>query len=469
MAASRIGAELGYEPVSIPTGLSDLLGFKAVCGCGRTHESSLSRAALGPGVIDEVVPMARGVGHGLTILVVADSVTAGIAGTRVHQLLGRDGHHAGLLTVPDAQDGRPHADESTLHRVETALKGADLAVAVGSGTVNDLTKLASFRCHLPYITVATAPSMNGYTSAIAAIMIRGVKRTVACHQPMGVVADINILKDAPLHLIASGLGDLESKPTATADFRLGGWLRGGYFCPAPEQVVLLAEKRAAAAASGLKVRDPEAIAALTEALILSGVSMKIAGSSSPASGGEHLISHYWDMTAEREGRSEGWHGAQVGVATIVTATLYEMLSEMSADDFDIERIIDNRPSVDARLSDIHRIHGAFADEVETEYRSKRLDDGALRTELADVMDNWGTLWQQLSISLRPARETREILAAAGAPTDVGGLGLAPSHLDEALRGARYIRGRFTVLDFAADLGVFDKLRPLVLERSGCLG
>jgi len=284
-----------------------------------------------------------------------------------------------------------------------------------------------------------------------------------------VVADLDILKDAPSHLSRSGLGDLESKPTATGDFRLGGMLRGAYYCPAPEQVVIRAEAAAANAAAALRVGDPDAVAALTEALILSGISMTLAGSSSTASGGEHLISHYWDMTAEAEGRVEGWHGAQVGVATIVTATLYERLRTVSPDTIDIDKVIAARPSRPEQERAIEATHGPFAEEVKREWFAKQLDDHALRASLHRIKEGWPTLWQELDGVLRPAHRIREILEAAGAPTRVSQLGLGPKHLEIAYAAAPRIRNRYTVLDFAHELGLFDALAPEVLEESGCLG
>lgn len=453
----------------IPTALDALCGFSVECGCGRTHRVDLKQAVIRAGALEVLPDLAREVGSGLRTGVVFDRVTREIAGSRVAKMIRTDGHRVREVTVPDGAGDRPHADEARLRRVQENLDGCDLAVSVGAGTINDLTKLASFRLGIPYISVATAPSMNGYTSAIAAVLIRGVKRTVDCHQPMAVVADLDILQRAPLHLSRSGLGDLESKPTATGDFRLGGMLRGAYYCPAPEQVVMAAEANAAEAAFALEEGDPEAVTALTEALILSGISMKLAGSSSTASGGEHLISHYWDMTAAIEGRVEGWHGAQVGVATIVTATLYEHLRRISPDDIDIERIIALRPSRDDQERVIDSVHGPFADEVKQEWFAKQLDDDDLRASLRRAKERWHTIWHELDGVLRPARRVRDILRAAGAPTRVTDLGLTPGHLRAAFSAAPRIRNRYTVLDFAHELGLFDTLAPEVLEASGCLG
>lgn len=452
----------------IPTDLEALFGFSADCECGRTHQVDLKHAKIRRGATEDILPIAKEVGKNLKIGVIADRVTWEIAGHTLAGLLKSDGHEIRRLIVPDGAGNRPHADEKRLRIVEEALSGHDLAVAVGAGTINDLTKLASFNLGIPYIAAATAPSMNGYTSAIAALLIRGVKRTINCHQAFAVIADLDVLVRSPKALIRAGLGDLMSKPTASADFRLAGMLRGAYYCPAPEQVALSAEQRAADLAAALGEGDPDAVGALIEALILSGISMKLADSSSTASGGEHLISHFFDMTAAADNRVEGWHGAQVGVATIVTATLYQRLRETRPADIDIETIIASRPSRQDQELMIGKFHGPFSEEVKSEWFSKQLDDGTLADELLLIKNNWHALWHDLdSVLCRPER-IRNILAASGAPTTVSALGLTQRNLETAFAAAPQIRNRFTVLDFAYDLGLFDTIAPLVLKSSGCL-
>ena len=454
---------------NVPTTLEGLIGFSRECGCGRTHSVELQLADLEPGALLRLPDVLRRLGAEDKVAVVSDRVTRTVAGTRAEELLRRDGRTVLSVTVPDGAGGRPHADEERLALVEAALEGVGFAVAVGAGTVNDLTKLAAFNRGIPYAVAATAPSMNGYASAIAAIMRRGVKRTEECHQPAAVIADPEILGRAPAHLIAAGLGDLESKPVSTADFRLSGMLRGTYYCDLPERVVFAAERRAADTAGGLLRGDPESVAALSEALILSGMSMKLAGSSSPASGGEHLISHFWDMTADEEGRVEGWHGAQVGVTTIVTSTLYERLSEVRPEELDVGEIVARRPSDDEVRAGIAARHGRRAQEVEAELFSKRLSAQEHRAQLERIVEAWDEIWAGLAPILRPPSRIRGILTSAGAPTTVTALGLTPDHLRRAYRAAREIRGRFTVLDLAAELCMLEETADEVLARSGCLG
>jgi glycerol-1-phosphate dehydrogenase [NAD(P)+] len=465
----KTGQHEPHGTAELPSALEDLLGFETGCGCGRRHSVELRRASIRDGALEDAVDAVRGTGAGKRVLVVCDRVTREVAGERVADLLRSAGMTVAVLQVPDGAGDRPHATDENVELVEGALGSFDQAVAAGAGTINDLTKLATFKRGRPYVAVGTALSMNGYASAIAAVMSRGVKRTVPCHQPDAVLLDLSVLSRSPSELIAAGLGDLESKPTSTADFRLGALLRGAYHCPAPERVVLDAERRVADSAAGLPQRDPEAVAALAEALVLSGISMKLAGSSGPASGGEHLISHHWDMTAEEEGRIEGWHGAQVGVATIVCAALYELLRGLDPSRIDIDEVIAARPSREEIESGVRRRHGPRAAEVLAELRDKQLDENDHRRELELLLGDWERIWSRLDDALRPAKRVRRILLAGGAPTTVAELGLTARHLRDSFIAAREIRGRFTVLDLAWDLGLLEKLREPAIELAGSLG
>ncbi|MBN2342171.1 MAG: iron-containing alcohol dehydrogenase [Deltaproteobacteria bacterium] len=453
--------------ISIPTNWEALAGFSAGCPCGKTHAVDTRKVVVSDGAIRYVAQVAESFLPKPTVGVLADRKTHEIAGAAVSDRLTASGYSVVLYVVPDGAGERPHATAEAVADVERAMHAVQGMVAVGSGTVNDLAKLASFHLGVPYVVVPTAPSMNGYTSAIAAIMKDGLKQTVDCRQPIAVVADLDILCRAPRHLIQAGLGDLESKPVSTADFLLSSILRGTYYCEAPGAVVAKAEASAAACAEGLGKGDKTAIGVLTEALLLSGCSMKLAGSSSPASGGEHLISHYWDMTAEAEGRVEGFHGAQVGVATIVSATLYEYLKALSPDAINIERLLATRRNAAEEREMVVSRHGGVGESAAAEYMQKRLENEAYQAELEYVVAHWNDIWESLYM-LKPAREIRSVLLRAGAAVRVGDVNLTPAHLMNSFIRAREIRGRFTVLDFAADIGVLEAAAHDVLTASGCL-
>jgi glycerol-1-phosphate dehydrogenase [NAD(P)+] len=447
----------------VPVRLEELLGFRLECACGRVHSVELAGALVECRALEEAVWWARRASS-RTVAVVFDARTREIAGEQLVSWLRKDGRRLETVLVPDAADGRPHADQKTVELVQKAISGCDFSIAVGAGTINDLVKLASFRLGRPYMVAATAPSMNGYTSAIAAITENGLKKTVECHQPLAVICDLEIISRAPREMIAAGVGDLESKPTAGSDFRLAHWLRGEWWCPVPERVVLEAEAQVAEAAADIRGRDRQALGLLCRALLLSGISMKLAGSSAPASGAEHLISHYWDMCASGEGRSEGLHGLQVGVATLVSSALYEEILRLEPEKIDPESLA-QRAAGEAE-PDFHRLHRGWEQQAREELARKTPDREGLRAELRRLRDGWPQLVAFLLENFRRTEQIRQILHQAGCPLTVEKLGLGREQMERAFEAARHIRARFTVLDLAWELGLLEQLREVVLARSG---
>ena len=220
-------------------------------------------------------------------LIAVDDNTWRVAGQALCEALDALSQPWTRYDVPDAHDGAPPmCDDHAVALFHDALvRGQHAAgVAVGSGTINDIVKLASHQAGLPMACVATAPSMNGYTSAIAAVLSHGVKTTVSCTAPRVVIADVDVMAQAPQRMIASGLGDLISKPVSNADWMLSAHLNGSYHSAEAMRVIELGAAMLEGVAERLPVRDREATAGLVASLILSGLAMSVAGSSSPASG-----------------------------------------------------------------------------------------------------------------------------------------------------------------------------------------
>ena len=150
--------------------------------------------------------------------------------------------------------------------------------------------LAATRHERPYQCVATAASMNGYTSAIAAVLSGGVKRTLQAQQAQAVFADIGVLREAPPHLNLAGFGDLLSKPFSNADWLRSAMVRGVEYAERPAKLLDGAFDMLLTHASAIGAGKANGIEVLASTIILSGFTMAIAGTSSPASGGEHLVS-----------------------------------------------------------------------------------------------------------------------------------------------------------------------------------
>ena len=388
---------------------------------------------------------------------VADPTTHRIAGERLVAGLAADGLPCELLVLkPRSAGATVVADDENVEavaRIVREARGSIVAgLAVGAGTINDLVKRATHQTRIPYGVLATAPSMNGYTSPIAAILSAGVKTVQEAQTPAAVVADVDILAAAPPRLIASGYGDLLSKPVSNADWRLSHWLTGSKYCADAIRLVEEGTRLLDGVAAGLKTGDREAVARLTGALILSGYAMALAGTSAPASGGEHLISHYLDMTHYGLGEPGDLHGCQVGVGTLASASLYERLFAWDPASLEIEDRVAAWLSWPRYEEGVRAHFGVLADSVIPLAREGYPDAAALRARLTRVKSEWPGFAARLRPGLRTAAAIRADLITAGCPTTFAELGCAPERARRAFYLGKDIRARYTVLHLCREIG-----------------
>lgn len=305
--------------------ISQWAGMEYSCACGKSHKVDIQAIRVGSGVIQELPGILRDLGAS-HIFLVTDNYTYEAAGRQVEQLLDQAGlsYHKRVFQTETPLVPNEYALGSVLAAMTSQ---DDMLLAVGSGTLNDVTKYVSARTGIPYVIAATAPSMDGYASTVAPTILDGFKTTLPAVYPAAIVADVDILKDAPMPMLTAGFGDIIGKFTSLADWRLSHQLNGEYYCPEVAGVIEAAVETCAANAKALAQREPQAIQAVTEALILSGLAMGMVGVSRPASGAEHQMAHYWEMDALRRGEEHPLHGNAVGVGTVLAASLYEMAVE----------------------------------------------------------------------------------------------------------------------------------------------
>lgn len=307
--------------------LNSMAGMTFDCSCGRSHSFSMKSLALGKGAIKDIVTVAEPFKK-TKILVVFDNNTYSVAGKRVVGLLKENGFNIKELLFDTGKDILI-PDEKTLGRI---LQETDLDVgciiAVGSGVINDSVKFVTSRMKMPYIVVATAPSMDGYVSDGAPIISAGYKYSPLAHLAYGLVGDTDIVATAPMDMIQAGFGDVVGKITALADWDLAVKANGDYRCDTCVTMVQRALDKCFSLADGLKERDADALNALFEALTMTGVAMALLNISRPASGAEHMLSHYWEMDYIARGLNPNHHGIQVGVATVIIARYFEELKDI---------------------------------------------------------------------------------------------------------------------------------------------
>ena len=331
--------------------------------------------------------------------------------------------------------GRVHADEATVAAAAAAASGATCVVTVGSGTITDIGKAAA---HAParLVCVQTATSVNGYADPFSVLLRRGVKRTTRTRWPDALVIDPDVLISAPAGLNRAGLGDELAMFTATADWYLAAALGGARATDTPARagddptwhptVAWLTRSRGddLAILAG-QLGSADGLAGLSRILTLSGIAMGVAGSTAPASGMEHAISHLLEMAADARGEPGSLHGAQVGVASIVAAAAWSLVRARVA-----ERGLGRpatQPDPDEARSQIERAFawldpsGAMAAECFEGYAVKlrALADGG--GPLRRLADSWAAHDALLSDLLTDATSIRAALTSAGLPVTFGQL------------------------------------------------
>ncbi len=402
-----------------------------------------------------------------TAVLVTDKNTWDVAGEKVFTAFATAKHPMGKPFVFDDPD--LYAEFRFVEQLEAALKKhSAIPVAVGSGTINDLTKLASHRTQRPYMCVGTAASMDGYTAFGASITYKGSKQTFLCPAPTAVVADLNIICNAPGKMNAWGYADLISKVTAGADWILADALGAEAIDPQSWNIVQGGLRESIADAAGVEARNPAAVSQLVEGLMLGGFAMQSSSSSRPASGAEHQFSHLWDMQHHTHNGAAPSHGFKVGVATLAVTALYEYFLEQPIEKLDVERCCENWPDEKAQEADVRKLFASddFADKAAEETLAKYSNPEKLREQLQKLQSDWPQLKLKLRQQLLPFNELRGMLQAVGAPTSPEEIGISRERLRASFQMAYHIRRRFTILDVVVRTGILEGALENIFGEEG---
>lgn len=326
-------------------------------------------------------------------------------------------------------------------------------IAVGSGTITDITRFVSHRTGRSFISVPTAPSVDGFASIGAPLIIDGVKTTVISQAPQAIFADINTLVAAPAAMIAAGFGDMLGKITSIADWRLGHLLWDEPYDETIAQRTLAAAQLCVDHAAAIGAHTSDGIRLLMEALIESGYCMLDFGSSRPASGTEHHYSHVWEMTLLRNARPAILHGAKVGVATVLVAARYEQIGRLSRPEVADRLESASLPDLAQESAQIRAAYGELAEQIEREQAPfLALDADRFDGLKTQILNHWPTI-QAIAAQVPPAQTIATLLQQVGGPVAVQGLGLAATDQTFVEQNAHYLRNRFTVRKLARVLGV----------------
>ncbi len=290
------------------------------CSCGKIHTCDIDYVYIENGAINHLKDILK---NHKNILIVADENTFSAAGEQTVNALDGKKIEKVIFTGKKILVPNEEATETVMNKIADT----DMIVGIGSGVIQDLCKYVSHLSNVPYLVVATAPSMDGYASDGAAMILGGMKVTVKSGLPRALIADTTVLKNAPMEMIQAGYGDIIGKFSALNDWKLSKIVNSEYFCQYIYDLTFKQIEETLKLSEGIKNRDEQSIKTLMEALVVVGILMSFAGSSRPASGSEHHLSHFFEITGIIENTPYFSHGIDVAYSTVITASIREKIRE----------------------------------------------------------------------------------------------------------------------------------------------
>ena len=403
------------------------------CPCGKSHTCDTEVVEIFSGLTAHTGEILEKAGFPKKVLLVADENTLGVSEKEgiIEALLG-SGFELKRLIYKNMK----YARIEQVREVEALAADVDGIISVGTGSLNDICRVASFELGKKFCIFATAPSMDGFASDTAPIIANNFKKSYKARQPMVILADTKILAKAPVELKAAGYGDMVAKYIGVVEWRIANLLIGEYYCEAIAQLTLDAVKKMVDLTDRVTAEDEEAAGAIMEALVLSGIAMKLAMSSRPASGAEHVVSHYLECYKVVRGIWPEFHGKKVGVATLLLDRIYRNLAE---------RVTEVDPIPDP--TDWNEVYTHFsADQIP---EVKALNDPCITEliKLDKLKESWGEIRRLILEGLPDPDVLEDLMKRAGCATTLEEIHVSPELFEEGLHYHYYMRYRVLITRF----------------------
>lgn len=407
----------------------DLTEFRKKCTCGRKHPVAVDQIVIEKGAVSRLPELLRQYKKN-SPFIFCDSNTYQAAGESAAKIIGR----CGMVRFPAEN---LHANEDAVKMgLEKLRPETDILIAIGSGTIHDITRYIAHEKQIPFLSVPTAASVDGFVSTVAAMTWHGFKKTFSAVSPVAVLADTDIFSKAPYRLTASGVSDLLGKYIALADWKISHLVTGEYICERVCRLEYEALETVCGNIAKIRSRDPEACAQLMYALLLSGLAMQMVGNSRPASGAEHHISHFLEMEILNP-HLDAYHGEKVGAGLLIAARTYHHAAE---------KLRSGRFSIPAYA-------GLERSLLRSTIKSDRLYQQIIRENDPDPLAGIRpeTLWEKLPGILKildgipTEAEISRLIAEAGGVLSLRDIGADEGLEKPLIRLSPYVRNRLTFM------------------------
>ena len=333
----------------------------------------------------------------------------------------------------------------------------DVIIAVGSGVINDIGKIVANVSRKPYIIVGTAPSMDGYASATSSMTLEGLKMSLNSKCADIIIGDLDVLCNAPIKMMLSGLGDMLAKYISICEWRISHLITGEYYCEEIAGLVRDALRKCVNNANGLLNRDEEAVKAVFEGLVICGAAMKFAGLSRPASGIEHYFSHIWDMRGVEFHTPVELHGLQCAVGTLLSLSLYEKIKTTTPDKEKALRYA-KAYDFDAWSGTLRAFLGKGAESmIRAEAKEQKYDLLKHKERLTLIIEKWDDILQIIDEELPAPTELESLFNKIGLPKTPAEIGIDESNLATTFQATKDIRDKYVLSRLCWDLGIIDEM------------
>lgn len=423
------------------------------CNCGRPHRFS-AKVISGSGVLSQLPDAVKAL-SGTKAYIFFDPNTYAAAGEQACRLL----REAGIAYVSYCLPwSNPEPDETSVGAAMMHFDDScDIVIGVGSGVINDIGKLVSAYTKLPYIIVATAPSMDGYASATSSMNRDGLKISLPSKAADVIVGDSKVLSQAPMDMMRSGLGDMLAKYVSICEWRISHLINGEYYCEEVADLIRHAVKRCVDNVPGLLRKEEQAVLAVFEGLVIGGVDMNYAGASRPASGVEHYISHVLDMRGVEFGTVVASHGIQCAIGTLTAVGLYEKLKNVIPDREKALAYV-KRFDYQAWAAQLRQLLGKGAEAmIALEEKEKKYDAESHARRLEKIIDCWDGILSVVRQELPEKEQLKKLMETLQMPMCLQDIGLSNDEMPMILKATKDIRDKYVWSRLAWDLGVLDEM------------
>ena len=407
------------------------------CPCGKVHTFDTEVVEIGSGITAKAGEILASAGFPKKLLIVGDNNTMRVSAGLLESLEAAGFDVSKKLIYSDMK----YARIEQVREVEALAADVDGIISVGTGSLNDICRVATFELDKKFCIFATAPSMDGFASDTAPIIVNDFKTSWQARQPMVIIADTKILAKAPVELKSAGFGDMVAKYLGILEWRIANLVIDEYYCPAVAQITLDALEKCCSLANKVTADDEESAGAIMEALVLSGLAMKLAGCSRPASGAEHVVSHYWECYKLARGIWPEFHGKKVGVATLVLVRAYHNMAN---------RMPEIEPTRD--MTNWDDVYAQFSEKQLPEVIKLNSPTITDKIDPARLKANWGEICRLIKETVPSAEKLEELMVAAGCATRAEDVHVDPELFATGLRYHSYMRYRLLITRIMPMLG-----------------